>query len=125
VVDHCAEQGTNTPQHAAPKKVQLEIEQSEIVTTQLARNQRLSITRNGVIVTFSRDARGKASLCVEGVGQSEQRLRELGEEVGGRVVQQYVYQRLLDEMRKRDFIVVEEEVSDDASVRLKVRRWDN
>jgi hypothetical protein len=125
VVDHSAERAHNPPEPLQTRKVQLEIEQSEIVTTQLARYQRLSITKNGVIVTFSRDARGKASLCVEGVGHSEGRLRELGEEIGGRVVQQYVYQRLLDEMRKRDFIVVEEEVSEDASVRLKVRRWDN
>src|SRR5688572_16744547 len=49
----------------------LEIEQSELVTSQLARDQHISVTRNDVTVIFSRDARGKASLCVTGGGQSE------------------------------------------------------
>ena len=49
---------TGTGQHA----VNLEIEQSEIVTNQLGRDQRIRVTRQGVTVTFSRDARGKASI---------------------------------------------------------------
>ena len=106
-------------------QVQLEIERSEVVTNQLGRDQRISVTRNGVTVTFSRDARGKASLCVTGNGESAETLRALGEELSQGVVQQYVYQRLMDEMRSRGFNVVEEEVSEDRSIRLKVRHWEN
>lgn len=106
-------------------RVQLEIERSEVVTNQLGRDQRISVTRNGVTVTFSRDARGKASLCVTGNGENEETLRALGEELSQGVVQQYVYQRLMDEMRSRGFNVVEEEVSEDRSIRLKVRHWEN
>ncbi|MDQ6631640.1 MAG: DUF1257 domain-containing protein [Verrucomicrobiota bacterium] len=109
----------------APKRINLEIEQSELVTGQLARDQKISVTRDGVLVTFSRDARGKASLCVEGQGQSEASLRALGEELSHRVVQKYVYQRLMDEMQKRQFCVVEEETTADNSIRMKVRRWEN
>ncbi len=109
----------------APKRINLEIEQSELVTGQLARDQKISVTRDGVVVTFSRDARGKASLCVEGQGQSEASLRALGEELSHRVVQKYVYQRLMDEMQKRQFCVVEEETTADNSIRMKVRRWEN
>jgi hypothetical protein len=107
-----------------PNSVQLEIERSEVVTDQLGRDQRIVVTRNGVTVTFSRDARGKASLCVTGTGQSEEELRALGEELSQCVVQQYVYQKLMGEMRARGFNVVEEEVSEDRSIRLKVRHWD-
>ncbi|MFO1511733.1 MAG: DUF1257 domain-containing protein [Verrucomicrobiota bacterium] len=105
-------------------KISLEISQSELVTSHLARDQRLAVTRDGVTVTFSRDARGKASLCVTGNGQSDDTLRALGEELSGRVVQQYVYQKLMDEMRTRGFNVVEEEVNADRSIRLKVRHWE-
>lgn len=105
-------------------KVSLEIAQSELVTSQLARDQRLAVTRDGVTVTFARDARGKASLCVTGTGQSDEELRALGEELSGRVVQQYVYQKLMGEMQVRGFNVVEEEVNEDRSIRLKVRHWD-
>jgi Protein of unknown function (DUF1257) len=112
----------------APKnssKVELEIERSEVVTNQLGREQRIAVTRGGVTVTFSRDARGKASLCVTGEGHSREELRALGEELSQAVVQQYVYQKLMDEMRSRGFNVVEEEINEDRSIRLKVRHWEN
>ncbi len=125
VVDQVMDNQQNVETTAASRRIQLEIEQSEIVTGQLAREQKISVTREGVEVTFSRDARGRASLCVEGTGHSEAALRAMGQELSGRVVQQYVYQRLIDEMRKRDFHVVEEQVTEDKSVRMKVRRWDN
>lgn len=112
----------------APKnasKVELEIENSEVVTNQLGREQRISVTREGVTITFSRDARGKASLCVTGDGRGKDELRAMGEELSQAVVQQYVYQKLMDEMRTRGFNVIEEETSADRSIRLKVRHWEN
>ena len=110
---------------ATTGSVQLEIAQSEVVTSQLGRDQRISVTREGVTVTFSRDARGRAALCVTGNGQSNEALRALGEELSQSVVQHYVYQKLMDEMRTRGFNVVEEEVNEDRSIRLKVRHWEN
>ena len=105
--------------------VSLEIAQSEIVTNQLGRDQKISVQRGGVTVTFSRDARGKASVCVTGEGHTDAELRAFGEELSRRVVQKYVHQKLLDEVRARGFNVVEEEVGADQSIRLKVRHWDN
>jgi hypothetical protein len=105
--------------------VQLEIARSEVVTSQLGRDQRIIMTRNGVTVTFSRDVRGKASLCVTGEGQSKQELKALGEELSQTVVQQYVFQKLTDEMRNRGFVVVDQEVNEDRSIRMKVRHWEN
>jgi hypothetical protein len=40
------------------------------------------------------------------------------------VVQKYVHQRLLDEIRARQFVIVEEEVDENNAIRLKVRHWD-
>ncbi len=109
---------------AAERSVQLEIEQSEIVTNQLGRDQSLKVTRGGVTMTFARDARGKASICVTGPGHSNEELRAIGEELSQRVVQKYVHQRLLDEIQARGFNVVEEEVDQNHAIRLKVRHWD-
>jgi len=106
-------------------KVELEIENSEVVTNQLGREQRISVTREGVTISFSRDARGKASLCVTGDGRSQEELRAMGEDLSRAVVQQYVYQKLMDEMRARGFNVIEEEAGADRSIRLKVRHWEN
>ncbi len=106
------------------RKVNLEIEQSEIVTNQLGRDQRIRVTRGDVTVTFSRDARGRASICVTGPGHSDEELRAVGEELSRRVVQKYVHQRLIEEIRTRQFVVVEEEVDENNTIRLKVRHWD-
>ena len=119
--------GRNATEVVAPdaKRVELEIEQSEVVTGQLGRDQRIAVTRDGVTVTFSRDARGRASLCVTGEGHSDAALRAMGEELSQSVVQHYVYQKLMEEMHRRGFNVVEEQVNEDRSIRLKVRHWDN
>jgi len=119
------EERAATSTRKGSNKVELEIERSEVVTSQLDRDQRIAVTRGGVTVTFLRDARGKASLCVTGEGRSREELRALGEELSQCVVQQYVYQKLMDEMRTRGFNVVEEEINEDRSIRLKVRHWEN
>ena len=107
------------------RQIQLEIANSELVTGQLGRDERIAVTRGGVTVTFVRDARGRAQVCVEGSGASDEALRALGEELSHRVVQQYVYQRVMDELRARQFVVVEEETKTDHSIHVKFRRWEN
>lgn len=124
VVSEASKHGHTAVAPERPGKINLEISQSELVTNQLGRDQHLAVARDGVTVTFSRDARGKASLCVTGHGQSDEALRALGEELSGRVVQHYVYQKLMDEMRTRGFVVVEEETDANHAIRLKVRHWD-
>ena len=105
--------------------VTLEISNSELVTGHLGRDQRIAVTREGITVTFSRDMRGRASLSVTGSGQSETDLRARGGELSQRVVQQYVYQRLMDEMSNRGYHVVEERAEAGQSIHLRVRHWEN
>ncbi|MCO5050998.1 MAG: DUF1257 domain-containing protein [Verrucomicrobiae bacterium] len=124
VVAETAKDGHTTVASLEAGAINLEIEQSELVTNQLGRDQRLTVMREGVTVTFSRDARGKASLCVTGTGQGADELRALGQELSQRVVQQYVYQKLMDEVRARGFVVVEEETEANQAIRLKVRHWE-
>lgn len=113
-----------TAEQDQSQPVKLEVPQSELVTGTLGRAQRLSVARDGVTVTFARNARGKAEICVSGEGRRPEELRALGQELSQRVVQQYVYQRLMEEMRARRFVVVEEEVDATQAIRLKVRHWE-
>jgi len=108
-----------------PRSVDLNIPNSQIVTGELGRDQRISVSRDGVTVTFSRDARGKAWLCVSGRGQSAEELRTAGEELSRRVVQQYVYQRLTQEMQARGYTVVEETTDANQAIHMRVRHWEN
>ncbi|HEY1718688.1 MAG TPA: DUF1257 domain-containing protein [Verrucomicrobiae bacterium] len=125
IATEAADLTKNAVAEKSSNKVQLEIENSEVVTNQLGREQRIAVTRDGVTITFSRDARGKAALCVTGNGHSNDELRAMGEEMSQCVVQKYVYQKLMDEMRAKGFNVVEEETNQDRSIRLKVRHWEN
>ena len=105
--------------------VALDIPNSQIVTGQLGRDQRISVSRDGITVTFSRDWRGKAGLCVVGNGQSEEALRTAGEELSRRVVQQYVHQRLTQEMQSRGYIVTEESTDVNQAIHMRIRHWEN
>lgn len=124
LVDETVRQRQTTKTQNEGRRVSLEITNSELVTGQLGRDQQICVTRNGVTVTFSRDDRGRASVCVTGPGHTEDELRALGQELSQRVVQKYVHQRLMEEIRARQFVVVEEEVDANHAIRLKVRHWD-
>ncbi|MDX2227394.1 MAG: hypothetical protein SFY92_09935 [Verrucomicrobiae bacterium] len=106
-------------------KVTLEMPRSQIVTETLGRDQRIRVSRDGVTIVFSRDARGKAGLCVSGEGYTEEELRGRGEALGRKVVQQYIYRRLIDGMQARHYDVVEEETDENQSIRIKVRHWES
>lgn len=116
---------TAEPVVSREARVELEIPNSEIVTGSLGRDQRIRVARDGVTVTFSRDARGRASVCVSGEGFTASEMRALGEELSQRVVQHYVHQRLSDEMRARGYHVVSEEVDEQSAIRLRVRHWES
>jgi hypothetical protein len=124
LVEESVQQNRAQVAEAGERQVNLEIEQSEIVTSKLGRDQRIRVVRGEVTVIFSRDARGKAAVCVSGAGHSDEELRAIGEDLSQRVVQRYVHQRLMEEIRARQFVVVEEEVDENNAIRLKVRHWD-
>ena len=106
------------------RQVNLNMPESSIVSDALGRDQSIRVVRDGVMVTFSRDARNKATLCVTGTGQGEEELRRMGEELSRCVVQSYVYDRLMREFAARQYMVVEEGRDVHQTIRLKVRHWE-
>ncbi len=116
-----ADQGTDVQNE--DKSVQLEMPKSTIVGDSLARGEKITVSRDGVSIVFSRDARGRAALCVSGEGYTEEELKSIGETMSQRVTQQYVLQRLKSEVGQQGFEIVEQEESADQSIRLKVRQW--
>ena len=95
------------------------------VTGTLGRDQRIQLARDGVNVEFSRDARGRDSVCVTGEGLTEVQLRAIGDEIAGRTVQHYVLAKLKSEMAGKGMDLVEETVEQNQSIRLRVRHWQN
>jgi hypothetical protein len=97
------------------------IESGGVGAGRFSRDPRIRVMRGNITVTFSRHVQGRASLCVSGPAHSDGELRAIGEELGRRVVQRYVHQRLREEIRARQFVVVEERVDENQVIRLRVR----
>ena len=104
-------------------KAEIEVEDSEILPDATGTGQEIVVEREGVRARFTRDARGVLRVCMEGEGYSKQELRRMGEELIGRVTQQYVYHRLVTELKQRDMKIVDEEVTEDRTIRIRVRNW--
>lgn len=102
--------------------VDLAMENSDVVADSLSPDQKITVERDGVQVIFSRDARGSFRTCVEG-DLSDDELRKIGEDLSGRVIQQYVYRRLSQELGQNGFSTVSEEKAPDGAIRLHVRRY--
>lgn len=101
----------------------IEVENSEILAQDGGRGEEMVVERDGIRAVFSRDARGALRLCIEGKGLSKRQLRELGEELIGRVTQQFVYHRIVSELKDQNMTIVDEEVTADRVVRIRVRNW--
>ncbi len=104
------------------KSVDLKVGGSDMVTGALSVDETLSFERDGVQVTFSRDARGHCGVNVSGTGHDCQQLEAVGREFAEQVVQQYAYHRLMTELQAKGFNVVEQEVGEDRTIHVQVRR---
>jgi len=105
------------------ESVELDIKNSNIVTDSLEKEEKAVFAREGVTVAFKKDLRGRCAISVSGVGKSRQELREIGSELSRKVVQLYVHGRVVEELKKKGFELAEEEVTEDRTIRLTVRRW--
>jgi Protein of unknown function (DUF1257) len=103
------------------KKVETEIENSEVVAEQLGRGEKIVIHKGDITIEFGQDERGACTVCVHGDKHSEKELKAIGEEVAGRVVQQFAYHKLMTELKSRNFNLVEENVMQDGSIQVRVR----
>lgn len=106
---------------AGVERVESEIPNSEVLAESLSRGEKVRIARDGVVVEIGVDDRGKCSVCASGKGKSKGELRRIGEEVSGRVVQQFAYHKLVTELKSRGYSIAEESVQKDQSIQMRVR----
>src|SRR5579864_2995551 len=103
-----ASSGQRQAQGKATNRTEIEVEDSEILEGTADAGDDLVVEKDGIRATFSRDARGALKVCMEGHGLSKAELRRIGKELIGRVNQQYVYHRIITEMKDRNMQVVDE-----------------
>ncbi len=104
-------------------RAEIELDESEILEGTGGSGEEIVVQRDDVRAIFTRDARGALKVCVEGHGRSKAELKQIGEELIGRVTQQYVYHRVVTELGNRNMAIVNEEVTEDRTVKIRVRNW--
>jgi hypothetical protein len=117
-------QGATEPIAANVKtktRAEIDVEDSEVLQESASIRTDMVVERDGVRATFSRDERGALKLCMEGDGHSKAELKRIGEELLGRVTQQYVYHRIVTELQERHMTIVDEQVGADRTVKIRVR----
>jgi hypothetical protein len=102
---------------------EIEVDNSQILENTAGQGEQIVVEREGLRAVFTRDGRGALRVCMEGQGYSKAELRKVGQELVDRVTQQYVYHRVMTEMKQRNMHVVSEEVAEDRTVKIRVRNW--
>lgn len=102
---------------------EIEVENSEVLDGSAGTGEQIVVVKDGIKATFIRDARGALKLCMEGKGKSKSELRQIGEELMGRVTQQYAYHRVVTELKERNMTIVEEGMTETESVKIRIRNW--
>jgi hypothetical protein len=117
------EQEANREEASSTNRAEIEVEDSEVLQEAGGSGEEIVVERDGIVARFSRDARGALKVCIEGHGHSKSELKRIGEELIGRVTQQYVYHRVVTELKQRNMAIVDEQVEKDRTVKIRVRNW--
>ncbi len=96
--------------------------EAQALADALEREETIVVTQGDVQITFHKDPRGRVTMHVDGKNKTEAELKAIGQQVMNRILQQYAYQRVMDELEKRGFTVVKEEVDENQVIRIRVRR---
>lgn len=103
--------------------VEVELEGSEVLASQLASGKEMVLTKDGITLRVSRDERGQCKVCAEGTGYGKAELKQFAEEFTQKLTQCFVYHRTVTELKNKNFQMVNEEVTEDGTIRVHVRRW--
>ena len=105
------------------QNVEVELAESEVLAQSLATNQQIVLTKGDIKIVVERDARGRCKVCASGKGHSKVELKQVAEEFTQKLTQCFVYNKVMKELKGKKFQIVNEEVTQDQSIRINVRRW--
>jgi len=114
----CSEQESQIENQA-----EIELENSEVLAKGMAVDKEMVLTRGEITIRVRRDQRGQCRICAEGKGHTKAELKQIAEEFAQKLTQCYAYHQTVSELKKKQFQMVNEELSEDGSIRLHVPRW--
>lgn len=103
--------------------VEVELSDSEVLAQSMTTGQEILLTKGNVELRVKRDERGRCSVCAKGIGHSEVELKKIAEEFTQKMTQCFIYDKVVRELKSKNFQIVNEEASEDETIRIHVRRW--
>jgi len=110
-------------QETAEEQVEVELEDSQVLAENVASGKELVLTKDGITLRVTRDARGQCKICASGKGYTQTELKQMAEQFSQKVSQCFVYNRTVTELKKHNFQTVNEDITEDGTIRVHVRRW--
>jgi hypothetical protein len=104
------------------RSVQLRMENSQVISDTLMRGESFTMQKGDLRATFRIDGRGACVVHMHGEGRTEAELEAAGRELMDKVRQQFAYSKVMAELEERGFQVVQQEVQQNQSIRIQVRR---
>lgn len=105
------------------ESVEVELSNSEVVAKNMALEKEVVLTKGNIELRVSKDERGRCKVCAKGKGHTKAELKEVAEQFTQKMTQCFVYNRVATELKSKGFQMINEEVMDDQSIRINVRRW--
>jgi hypothetical protein len=110
-------------QQAVEQSVEIELANSEVLAQNLASGKEVVLTKGDIEIRVGRDERGRCRVCAKGKGHTKSELKQIAEEFSRKMTQCFDYNRVATELKNKGFQMVNEEVMEDQSIRINVRRW--
>jgi len=104
------------------ESAEISLQESE-VTEDLHSGQEMVFAKDDCEIRVRRDERGRCVVCASGKGYRKAQLQQMAEEFSEKLSQVFVYNKIMSELKNKRFNVVNEEVMDDESIRIHVRKW--
>ena len=110
-------------QPTSEKTVEVELSESEIIAASITADKEIVVSKGDTEIRIKRDQDGRCVVCAKGKGHSESELKQTAEQFSQKLTQCYIYDKVMRELKSKDFQVINEEVTNDQSIRIHVRRW--
>ncbi|MBN2455330.1 MAG: hypothetical protein JXB29_02145 [Sedimentisphaerales bacterium] len=105
------------------ESVEVELEDSQVLAQGLKTDEQIVLNKGSVEISVGRDERGRCTVCAKGLGHSKAELKKIAEQFTQKMTQCFVYNKVMHELKNKDFKVVNEEITEDNNIHIHVRRW--
>jgi len=103
--------------------VEVDVKNSNVISEFIKDKQTINVEKDNVLVSFQKGADNRCKITVMGEGKTDAELKAIGEEMAKAVTQKYVYNKIMSELKQKDFSIVEEKIEEDNTIRINARRY--